>query len=410
MEAHRSRLSAALLSGSLGLILLAAGVFAPALAQQADTPAEDPPAAATPLNAFNDVAANPALVATVLQVPPGFAGHSRSVALPAGFSISLLAAGLSSPRFMAFDDAGGLLVADQSGAVYRYTAGALPSGSPPGPLLAGLNAPSSLALRDGYLYVGETNRVTRFPYDPAGPPGAGEVVVPSLPTGGHATRTVVFGPDGLMYVGVGSSCNICDERDERRAAILRYLPDGSGYERFAWGLRNPVGLAIQPDSGLLWTTVNERDYQGDEIPPDLLTAVQEGQQFGWPHCLPPAATPQQTGADCSGITPPSVALQAHSAPLGLAFYAATQFPSDYQGDAFVAQHGSWNRQPPSPPKLLRVHFQDGVPAAASDFATGWQTGDGGRWGRLAGVIVAPDGSLVVSDDQAGVLYRISYGG
>jgi glucose/arabinose dehydrogenase len=337
----------------------------------------------------------------------------HAVSLPAGFGIRQLAGGLSHPRFMLFDPAGNLLVANTGGgSVVRYPAsgGSVnPTASPPAPLISGLDAPSSLALGDGALYVGETGAVSRYPYDPNGGVGAREVVVPDLPRGGHSTRTVLFGADGQLYVSVGSSCNICSERDERRAAVLRYAPDGSNYERFAIGLRNAVGLAVQPDTGLLWATVNERDNQGNEIPPDLVTIVRQGDNFGWPACMPPNAAPQDSGADCSGLTPPTVGIQAHSAPLGLAFYTGTQFPPDYAGDLFVAQHGSWNRQPPAEPKLLRLHFENGLPVSAQDFLKGWQTSDGGRWGRPAGVIVAPDGSLIVSDDQAGVLYQVTYG-
>jgi glucose/arabinose dehydrogenase len=342
----------------------------------------------------------------------------QSVGLPAGFSISQLATGLRGPRFMTFDDAGNLLVADMAaGNVYRYPAAegsVAPSAEPPAPLVSGLNAPSNVALHDGYLYVGETTAISRYAYESSGPVGAREALVTNLPRGGHSTRTVAFGPDGSMYVSVGSSCNICDETDPRRAAILSFAPaaattaEGAAYELFATGVRNAVGLAIQPASGLLWATVNERDNQGDEIPPDLITVVRQGQNFGWPGCQPPDATPQDAGRDCSGITPPSIGIQAHSAPLGLAFYTGQQFPSDYANDLFVVQHGSWNRQPPAEPKLLRVHFEGARPVSAQDFATGWQTPDGKRWGRPAGVTAAPDGSLIVSDDQTGVLYRVGY--
>ncbi|HEY0581578.1 MAG TPA: PQQ-dependent sugar dehydrogenase, partial [Chloroflexota bacterium] len=339
---------------------------------------------------------------------------SKAVNLPAGFSIAQFASGLRSPRFMTFDDAGNLLVADAgAGNVYRYAAsgGAVAaSDQPPAPLLSGLEAPSNVVLHNGYLYVGETRTISRYAYDPNAAPGSREAIVSDLPRGGHNTRTVVFDIDGSMLVAVGSSCNICDESDARRAAILRFAADGSGQQRLAYGLRNPVGLAIQPGSGLLWATVNERDNQGNELPPDLVTVVREGQNFGWPGCQPPNATPQDAGRDCSGITPPTVGIQAHSAPLGLSFYTGQQFPGDYANDLFVVQHGSWNRQPPAEPKLLRLHLVDGQPISAQDFATGWQNTDGSRWGRPAGVTVAPDGSLIVSDDQAGSLYRIAFGG
>ena len=141
-----------------------------------------------------------------------------------------------------------------------------------------------------------------------------------------------------------------------------------------------------------------------------MTIIQQGADYGWPGCQPPNGRPQEGGEDCSGVTPPTVGIQAHSAPLGLAFYPGGPFPADYTGDLFVVQHGSWNRQPPAAPKLLWIDFQAGQPVGAHDFATGWQLGDDSRWGRPAGVVVAPDGSLIVSDDQAGLLYRISYGG
>jgi len=402
-----------LLVGGVGLglvLVLGLGLGLPVSvgAQQAQTPTllvDDAAAAATAGD----------LVQRSLGVPPGVSGvGAHTLSAPAGFASSVIAAGLSQPRFMAFDDAGNLLVAAAgAGAVYRYpgTSGAIaPAPQPPAALINGLDAPSNIALYGGYLYVGETSAISRYAYDAAtGSVGSREVVVPDLPRGGHGTRTVAFGPDGWMYVSVGSSCNICDETDPRRAAVLRFAPDGSGYERFAWGLRNAVGLAIQPGSGLLWATVNERDNQGNEIPPDLVTIVQEGQNFGWPGCQPPAARPQEAGRDCSGISPPTIGIQAHSAPLGLAFYGGQAFPPDYANDLFVVQHGSWNRQPPAPPQVLRIHFDGDQPASVRTFVTGWQDEGGNRWGRPAGVVVAPDGSLIVSDDQAGLLYRISFG-
>lgn len=365
----------------------------------------------------NEETANPELVAVDVTSAGDAESPIPRIRLPEGFAIEVVASGLQQPRFMAFDAAGNLLVADQdAGNVYRYPAaddGVIePSGSAPDPLITDLNGSSNVAFfeSDGtaYLYVGETNQISRFPYNEDGSLGDGEVVVPDLPTGGHRTRTVTFGQDGLMYVAVGSSCNICDEDDERRATVVRYNPDGSDGQIFATGLRNAVGLAFQPDTNTLWATVNERDDQGNEIPPDLVTIVTEGANYGWPHCQPPDATPQEDGADCSGITPPTVGIQAHSAPLGLAFATGDQFPETYQGGIFVVQHGSWNREPPAEPKLMYITFEDGTPTAVADFAAGWQEEDGSRWGRPAGVIVAPDGSLIVSDDDAGVLYRISH--
>jgi glucose/arabinose dehydrogenase len=365
----------------------------------------------------NEQTANPDLAAVELTAADGVEAPGPEVRLPEGFAIEVVASGLQAPRFMAFDSEGNLLVADQdAGNVYRYPAAKdtaiEPSGSPPEPLITGLYGPSSVAFFDDgdttYLYVGETTEIIRFPYDPEGAVGEGEVVVPDLPDGSHRTRTIAFGEDGLMYVSIGSSCNICHEDDDRRAAIMRYHPDGSDGERFAYGLRNAVGLAFAPGTNTLWATVNERDDQGNGIPPDLVTTVAEGANYGWPDCQPPDATPQEEGNDCSGITPPTIGIQAHSAPLGLAFATGDQFPGAYQGGIFVVQHGSWNREPPAEPKLMYITFEDGTPTAVADFATGWQDDNGNRWGRPAGVVVAPDGSLIVSDDDAGVLYRISH--
>jgi glucose/arabinose dehydrogenase len=365
------------------------------------------------LLADNAAAANPDLVVTTLQSPEGFRDRPYDVWLPPGFSMSVLAQGLNKPRFMAFDDAGNLLVGTNNSRIYRLAPedGSIRPVASIDPILSKLEAPSNVAFYGGYMYVGESNQVSRFSYGADGSMGPQEVVVPDLPgDGNHTTRTLAFGPDGRMYVAVGSSCNICDETDDRRAAVLSYNPDGSDYQRVANGMRNPVGLAFQPGTGLLWATVNERDDQGNEIPPDLVTVVWPGANYGWPNCQPPNATPQTPGAACDGITPPTVGIQAHSAPLGLTFYSGSQFPADYVGDLFVVQHGSWNRQPPAAPKIMRVHFENGQPVSVNDFATGWQDELNKRWGRPVGVITAPDGSLIVSDDDAGLLYRITYTG
>jgi glucose/arabinose dehydrogenase len=368
-----------------------------------------------PLLLVNDEAtANPDLVEVEVGDAAGFGIAGQTLSVPPGFEVSVVAAGLGAPRFMTFDGAGNLLVgAINDGIVYRFTYADGALGEPEA-LISGLQAPASVAIfTDGdveYLYVGEVNQVSRFPYDSSGLAGEQEIIIPDLPTEGHFTRTVTFGPDGMLYLAVGSSCNICIEEEPIRATVSRANPDGSHLEIIATGLRNPVGIAFQPETDLLWATVNERDNQGNEIPPDLVTIVEEGGNYGWPFCMPPDATPQETGADCNGITPPTIGIQAHSAPLGLAFYVGEGVPEDYDGDLVVAQHGSWNRQPPAAPKLLLIDFEEGQPVAANDFATGWQDASGARWGRPVGVAVAPDGSLIVSDDEAGLLYRIGIAG
>ncbi len=277
----------------------------------------------------------------------------------------------------------------------------------------GLNGPFGIAFRGDTMYVGEQTRVTRFA------PGSatGQVVVSNLPGGeGHSTRTVVFGPDGYMYVAVGSSCNVCNESDPRRAAVTRFNADGSAEHRFATGLRNSVGLAFNPSTGELWATNNDRDDIGgsnramtDDLPPEHLNILKDGKYYGWPQCyLPGKQNPEYANADCSTVEPPAITFQAHSAPLGITFYTGSVFPG-YKGDAFLTYHGSWNRRVPTGAKVVHVKVQNGKPVSIEDFVTGWQLPDGSRWGRPVAVLALSDGSLLISDDQGGKIWRVSYG-
>jgi glucose/arabinose dehydrogenase len=338
-----------------------------------------------------------------LQVPPGFA-------------IDVFADGVGSVRLMALDPAGTLLVSEPAdGRVI-----ALPDTNGDAradaalTVVEGLDKPHGLAFRDGALYVAETGRVLRFRYDPASMKATGQtVVVPGLPKGErHWTRTVVFGPDGFMYVSVGSSCNVCRERDKRRAAVVRYNADGSGETIFASGLRNAVGLAFHPTAGVLWATVNERDWRGDDAPSEYVTEVKPGAFYGWPDCMAVAGelkpdTRFDRNARCDGVTRSTREVQAHSAPIGIAFYTGTQFPPEYRGSAFVAYRGSWNRTIPTGYKVVVVRFRDGRPANVEDFVTGWLEG-ASSWGRPVDVIVGRDGALYVSDQGAGRIYRVSH--
>src|SRR5215211_6290217 len=280
--------------------------------------------------------ANPELVEVAVADSLGFGFSGRTLRVPPGYSVSVVGGGLGGPRFMDFDGEDNLIVgAARQGVVYRFPFADGQLGEPE-VLISGLEQPASVVIFSAdngqYVYVGEETQVSRFPYDPAGPIGAQEVVIPNLPARGHRTRTVAFGPDGMLYLAVGSSCNICLEQEPICATVSRTNPDGSDLNIFATGLRNPVGLAFQPGTDLLWATVNERDNQGNEIPPDLVTIVEEGADYGWPACLPPDATPQEPGVDCSDVTPPTVGIQAHSAPLGLAFLDGEGVPSDLDGD------------------------------------------------------------------------------
>jgi glucose/arabinose dehydrogenase len=345
-------------------------------------------------------------------LPSGPAG----VTLPPGFTVEIFAAGLGRVRFLALDPRGtlvasipeaGRLVAladeDGDGRADVVTA-----------VLEGLDLPHGLAFHQGALYVAETGRVIRVAYDVATRRGVGPAqIVARLPArGAHWTRTIVFGPDGHLYVSVGSSCNVCEERDPNRAAITRYAPDGSGETRVATGLKNAVGIRFRPGGTELWATVNGRDGLGEDVPPDYITRVEPGGFYGWPYCYwdtdGVVLDPELPRAEpCRQATRPTILYQAHSAPLGLAFYTGTQFPPDYRGDLFVALHGSTNRLEPTGYKVIRIRLGAGAPVA-EDFLTG---PIGMRaWGRPVDLLEAPDGSLFLSDDRQGVVYRIRYRG
>jgi glucose/arabinose dehydrogenase len=343
-------------------------------------------------------------------VPP-----QETIDLPPGFGISVFFQGLSNPRMMALGPDGELYIAERgAGRIVR-----LPDRDGDGVadkvevVADGLRAPSSIAFyTDGSLYVGETTRILRL----SGPDGDGvfqeqETVIDGLPGGGHSTRTVLFSSDGrYLYVSIGSSCNVCVESDERRATIMRYNPDGSGGEVYARGLRNAVGVTFRPGTDELWATNNGRDWLGDDQPPETIYKVNEGDDAGWPRCHAGRIVDPDFGSPgaCDGVAVPSVEMQAHSAPLGLVFYTGAQFPQEYHGDLFVAFHGSWNRSVPTGYKVVRISMAGGGPGAVQDFAVGWLREDGSRWGRPVDVLTGPDGSLFVSDDEGGVIYRIFY--
>jgi glucose/arabinose dehydrogenase len=298
-------------------------------------------------------------------------------------------------------------------------------------LAEGLDRPHGIAYHDGALYVAEHGRLIRLPArDSALGPADVEVVVPNLPINpgnGHWTRTLAIAPNGTVYVSAGSSCNVCEEDEPRRAAVLQYNRDGSGERILARGLRNAVGIAVDPTRGSLWATVNQRDLLGDDFPPDYVTVVQEGDHFGWPFCHSGVPDPEYGYlGDCSQTRAPSVFVGSHTAPLGLAFYSGQQFPAEYRGDLFVALHGSWNRTEPQGYKVVRIPMAGGTPGSVQDFITGFlptQPGCNNRpadasrgtaicradaWARPVGLAVGPDGAMYVSDDRGGTILRVTY--
>ncbi len=338
------------------------------------------------------------------------------IASPPGFSVGLYAEGVTGARFLAVGpDSQIYLSQPRLGRVIR-----LPDRNRDGRaegaevVAGGLDRPHGLAFHDRHLYIAESSRIVRLYIPRQG--GAAEslrVIIPDLPEGGqHWTRTVVVDPTGeWLYVAIGSSCNVCAESDPRRAAVVRYRLDGSGGTVYARGLRNAVGLAFQPQTGALWATDNGRDLLGDNLPPEeIVNVLIEGGDYGWPACYGNGILDPDFGDEsrCMASIPPALTDTAHVAPLGCAFYDASQFPAAYRGDFFVACHGSWNRSEPVGYKVLRVHIETGRPVRASTFLGGFRRG-GKVHGRPVDICVAPDGSLLVSDDYAGAVYRVRYG-
>jgi len=354
-------------------------------------------------------------LAVTAEPVQSLAPPQNPIALPPGFVISVYAQGLRNPRMLAIGPDGQLYVAERgANRIVR-----LPDVDGNGladqvEIVADdLNSPSSLVFyQDGSLYVGLTDSIVRLnDLDTSGVFQQRETVIDSLPTQGHNTRTVLFSPDGSsLFVSIGSSCNVCDEDDPRRAAIVRYNPDGSGELVYASGLRNAVGITFRPGTDELWATNNGRDMLGDDLPPETIYRVISGGDYGWPRCHAGRIVDPDFGADqaCEGIEQPVVEIQAHSAPLGLTFYTGDRFPADYQGDLFVALHGSWNRSVPIGYKVVRVPIDGTAAGPVQDFATGWLVDEENSWGRPVDVITGADGALYISDDGAGVIYRVDY--
>lgn len=331
--------------------------------------------------------------------------------VPEGLQINEHASGLGSPRFMALSPDNVLFVT----IIGNGTVVALPDLNEDGKsdkaieFIKGLKRPHGIAFYKGYIYVGEINQIVRYKYNGFDKkPGNKEVVVPNIPTKGHFTRTVSFGPDGKMYVSIGSECNVCVEDDKRRATIMRFNSDGTDGEIFASGLRNSVGLTWNPYTNELWATDNGRDWLGDNLPPDEVNLIKANKNYGWPYCYGDnIADPEFDDATkCEAATAPIVELQAHSAPLGLTFYDGKMFASDYDGDLFIAFHGSWNRSIPTGYKVVRVKFEDGKPGEVEDFAYGWMTMSK-KFGRPVDVLVGNHGELYISDDLGGKIYIVT---
>jgi len=353
----------------------------------------------------------------VVSPPAGASLH-----LPPGFHIEVFAEGFEAPRFMLLGPNNEILLADSAGGFFGGRGAVyVLNGKERRKIIEGLDRPYGLALWNGYLYVAETTSLKRYQYDSKAMKvtGKGEEIVPMHQFGsGHWTRTVLFDRQGKkMYLTIGSASNVDSGEDPRRAAINRYNPDGSGHEIFASGMRNVIGLRWYPGTDVLWAAVQERDLLGDDLVPDYFTHVQQSGFYGWPYAyIGPHEDPRHKGERPDLVKKtivPDVLLGSHVAVLDFIFYTGQQFPKQYQGGAFLAFHGSWNRSKRTGYSVAFVPFQDGKPSGGpQDFLTGWMLSPNRRevWGRPVGLLQLPDGSLLVSDDGGNKIWHITYKG
>ena len=360
-----------------------------------------------------------AVAAALLAAPFAHAALPiERIKLPPGFHIEVLSADVPGAREMTLSGDGVLYVGSMGGDVYALE---LKDGKAIKRhiVASGLTMPVGVAWRNGALYVSAVSSIVRLDDIDRhldDPPKA-VVITDSLPTEHHhGWKFIAFGPDGKLYVPQGAPCNVClpssDPQRVHFAMIGRMDPDGSHYETIARGVRNTVGFAWHPKTHELWFTDNGRDMLGDDIPDDKLNRLAHvGEDFGFPYCHGGNVADPEFGAGhpCSGFTPPVLKLGAHVASLGMRFYNGSMFPADYENSIFIAEHGSWNRSKKVGYRVVRISANpDGTNAHQEVFAQGWLNSDETQWGRPADVLPLPDGSLLVSDDYAGAIYRVTY--
>ncbi len=378
-------------------------------------------------------------VVRVVRAPAG-----AELKVPPGFEVKQFAAGLADPRLLRVAPNGDIFIAEtEAGRIRVLRADSAGTAASQNEVFAsGLHGPFGIAFYPAgnpeWVYVGNTDSVVRFAYRAGDMKarGAPETIVAKLPTGGHSTRDVVFSKDGSkMFVSVGSASNDAESmsrldpaamrkwkqdkpagavwgNETDRADVLVFDPRGNGRRVFASGIRNCVGLAINPTAGDLWCSTNERDGLGDNLPPDYITRVREGAFYGWPwYYMGAHEDPRHRGErpdlkDKAVV--PDVLIQPHSASLQMTFYTGDQFPAEFKGSAFAAEHGSWNRATRTGYKIIRAIVKDGVPTGEyEDFVTGFVIDDASVWGRPVGIAQAKDGSLLFSEDGNGTIWRVS---
>ena len=371
-----------------------------------------------------DASTSSSLIETAIVVPEGLRrgrfSQARYLRVPENFSVSVFAL-VDGARALHYAPWGEWLVSlpTQGSIIGLRDTDGDGTADQTRTVLSGLRCPYGLAIRDDTLFVAQSTSIARFNHLwGEGTPVPSGVVVDGLPDSGcgaHHFRPLAIDPAGAFYIAFGSSCNVCIEADTRRSTVWKYAVDGTGRE-FARGLRNVVDLSFDPASGMLWAATNERDALGDDIPPEPVTPVNEGADYGWPYCYwngdswqVDARVPSRNPR-CEGLTR-YFGVQAHSAPLGITFPVGTGLPETFRGNGFASYHGSWNRSIATGYKVARVITNEGRPVASEDFVTGWNIGPrgpGDDWGRPVDIQEGPDGSLFLTDDVAGAVYRIAY--
>lgn len=347
-------------------------------------------------------------------------------AAPAGFKVELFMEGLKNPRQIRMAPNGDFFLTETGAGELKVIRGRTADGKPQRveTYATGLKGVFGINFYPAgpnpqWVYAGNTASVVRFPYKNGDMKASGpaQVIIPELPTGGHSTRDIVFTKDGMMLVAVGSGSNVDDPDthpgEKNRAAIREYTPEGKFVRLYASGIRNPVGLGVNPTTGELWCSVNERDALGDNLVPDYITHVEPGGFYGWPwYYIGGHQDPRHEGKHPElkdKVLVPDVLVSPHNASLGLTFYDGTNFPAEYRGDLFAAEHGSWNRANPSGHEVVRVPLTKGRASGVfEDFLT--FSGPEGVWGRPVGVVTGKDGALYVTDDGTRIIWRVTYSG
>lgn len=345
----------------------------------------------------------------------------KQLQLPTGFQISVFAKDLGNPRNLAVASNGTVYVTrrEQGDVLALRDTNRDGRADQKRTVASGLKFVNGITIHQNRLYFVTDTRLYAADLLANGTEGKLQTLIDDIPDAGqHPNRTIAFGPDKMLYLSVGSTCNACDEPNKEHATLLQVQPDGSKRNIYAKGLRNTIGFAWHPQTRELWGLDHGSDWRGNEQPPEELNLIKQGADYGWPFCWGDRRPDVYLSADPDGATKeeycaktesPVLTYTAHSAPLAFMFYTASQFPTEYRNDAFVTMRGSWNRNPPSGYKVVRIRYENGKPVKFEDFVTGFLTKDGkAQFGRPVGLATAPDGSLFFTDDTNGVIYRVSY--